>query len=272
MKLAATTLGCPDWDFEKILTQFEKMGLDGMEIRGLEGEMDADKISYFLPENAEDTLRRLAEHHVKLAGFGTSCNFHNADQYDDAILQGKRSIDVCERMQIPFIRVFGDQFPEGSSREEVIARVIRGLRELCAYGEPKNVEVYLEIHGQFNTTEALEPILKEMKDVQNFGILWDIEHSDRSYGDNVEPFYRLIQPFIRHVHMKDYLRATESEPFRLCLVGEGDIPIPTLVSWLKRDGYTGYLSLEWEKKWVPSLPEAEIAFPAYVSYMKKLLA
>ena len=271
MKLAATTLGCPDWSFEKILEEFEKLGLEGIEIRGLEGEMNAEKIKYFLPEYAEDTLNRVAAHHLKLIGFGTSCNFHDLAQYDANIRQGKESIDVCERMRIPSIRVFGDKFPEEYTREEVIANVIRGLQELCTYGQPKGVDVYLEIHGQFNTTEALEPVLEAMKDTPNFGILWDIEHSDRAYGDAVELFYQLIQPFIRHIHVKDYLRATETSPFRLCPVGEGEIPIPTLVSWLKRDGYQGYLSLEWEKKWVPELPEAEVAFPAYVSYMKTLL-
>ena len=134
------------------------------------------------------------------------------------------------------------------------------------------MDVYLEIHGQFNTTEALAPILQAMKDTSNFGILWDIEHSDRAYGDAVEPFYELIRPFIRHVHIKDCVRPTETTPLRLCMIGEGEIPIPRLIGWLKRDGYQGYLSLEWEKKWVPELPDAETAFPIFVSYMKSLPA
>ena len=111
-----------------------------------------------------------------------------------------------------------------------------------------------------------------MKNNPNFGILWDIEHSDRAYGDNVLPFYRLISPYVRHVHVKDYMRAKDGKPFELCLVGKGEIPVPTLLGWLKSDGYDGYLSFEWEKKWVPSLPEPEIAFPGYVAYIREVLA
>ena len=271
MKLSATTLGCPNWDFPRILEEFERLGFAGIEVRGLEGEMDAGKIGRFSPENAEETLRLTAEHHLKLIGFGTSCNFHDPAQFEDSVRQGKESIDVCQRMHIPWIRVFGDRFPPEFSREETVVRVIRGLRELCDYADGKDVEVYLEIHGEFNTIEAVAPVLEAMKDRKNFGILWDMEHSDRAYGDGVEPFYQLIRPFIRHVHVKDYLRATADAPFRLCLVGQGEIPIPTLLGWLKRDGYEGYLSLEWEKKWVPELPKAEEAFPVYAAYMQPLL-
>ena len=149
--------------------------------------------------------------------------------------------------------------------------MISGLSELCEYGKEKGVNVYLEIHGDFNTVEALTPVLNELKNNPYFGILWDIEHSDRAYGDNVLPFYRLISPYVRHVHVKDYMRAKDGKPFELCLVGKGEIPVPTLLGWLKSDGYDGYLSFEWEKKWVPSLPEPEIAFPGYVGYLKKVL-
>ena len=71
MKLAASTLGCPDWDFEKILSEYSKIGIEGIEIRGLEGETDADKIERFAPENAENTLNKLKEKNLKLVGFGT---------------------------------------------------------------------------------------------------------------------------------------------------------------------------------------------------------
>ena len=272
MKLAASTLGCPDWGFEKILSEYSKIGIEGIEIRGLEGETDADKIERFAPENAENTLNKLKEKNLKLVGFGTSCSFHDPEKYLENISQGKKSIDVCERMGIPFIRVFGNSFPPERNKEAVISDVVSGLSELCEYGKEKGVNVYLEIHGDFNTTETVSPILCQMKSNPNFGILWDIEHSDRAYGDNVLPFYRLISPYVRHVHVKDYMRAKDGKPFELCLVGKGEIPVPTLLGWLKSDGYDGYLSFEWEKKWVPSLPEPEVAFPDYVAYIREVLA
>jgi hypothetical protein len=34
------------------------------------------------------------------------------------------------------------------------------------------------------------------------------------------------------------------------------------------DGYEGYFSLEWEKKWHPELRDAEEEFPAYVKWAR----
>ena len=98
MKLAATTLGCPDWSFEEILEKYEKLGLEGIEIRGLEGERDAGNIKRFLPEYAQDTLKQLAAHHLKIIGVGTSCSFHDPARYEANIRLGKESIDVCRCM------------------------------------------------------------------------------------------------------------------------------------------------------------------------------
>jgi len=273
MKIAITTLGCPDWSFEEVLTRFEEYGVDGIEVRGLDGEMDAEKIKVFFPENAEDTLARVKAHHLELVGFGSSCYFHEPDANEHAFRMqlGKNSIDVCSRMKIPFIRVMGDFVPEGHTLEEITRKVIDGIRELCIYSADKNVDVYLETHGTFKSIETIQPILEALKEFPNFGILWDIEHSDTVYGDDIEAFYEMIFPFLRHLHVKNHIRAKGDTPKRLCSINQGDIPIPKIISWLKRDGFDGCLALEWEKKYHPELDEPEKEFPLFVEYIKTLL-
>jgi hypothetical protein len=49
MKLAFSTLECPDWSFQQILDNAQQMGFNGIEIRGSENEMDVAKIPYFQP-------------------------------------------------------------------------------------------------------------------------------------------------------------------------------------------------------------------------------
>ena len=51
----------------------------------------------------------------------------------------------------------------------------------------------------------------------------------------------------------------------------GDVPVPEIVAQLRADGYDGYYSFEWEKKWAPEIEEPEVAFPDYMHYMKELL-
>ena len=85
---------------------------------------------------------------------------------------------------------------------------------------------------------------------------------------------RPLQQWIRHIHIKDHHRQklasgqNNAGEIQLCLPGEGDVPIGPITRTLIEDGFDGYFSFEWEKKWHPELPEPEIAFPAYVRLMR----
>lgn len=269
MKLAISTLGCPEWNFMKVLTELSICGVKGLEVRGLDGEMDAEKISWFAPENMAETQKLMDIFGLKWAGFGTSANFHDEKTCAANVAAAKRAIDICQRMGIPAIRVFGDQIKDPAQRDAIVQRVIAALKDLSDYGAAKGVDVNLEIHGNFNSVEVIEPIVKALKSNKAFGILWDVQHSDKTCGDDFMPFYQLIKPKLKHVHIKDYQRG-ENGQFKLCMLGEGDIPLEKIIKQLQDDKYKGYFSFEWEKKWHPELAEPELAFPAFVTYMNRL--
>lgn len=266
MKLAFSTLGCPSWDFPRVIRQAGKMGYQGVEIRGIQDIMRADRLSEFEPRNAARTRELLDRCGVSVVGLGTSAAFSRREDFESSLEEGKKAIDVCRRMGIPFIRVFGDTLETTVRQEESLCLVGEGLSALCDYAGIGKTVVLLEVHGDFNRCETVGPVLRQMKGTENFGILWDIEHSDRAYHDNWYVFYQLIRPYLRHVHIKDYHR----KDGRPCLVGEGDIPVSDIVLQLKKDSYQGYFSFEWEKRWIPELEEPETVFPAYRAWMEKL--
>lgn len=266
MNLAFSTLGCPDYTFEEIIKCAEKYGVSGIEIRGINSAMEADKIEEFV--DADKTKALIKKQGLTITDFGTSCAFHDDTGYDQAVREGRSAVDVCERMEIPYIRVFGNDITD--CREAVIKNIIRGIGGLCEYAKDKNVGILLETHGDFATVENLCPVVEALKEHENFGILWDVEHSDKAYGDNWQEFYNYIGPYVKHVHLKDYKRAKEGKPFVLTLAGKGDIPLAHIVRTLLADGYTGYFSLEWEKKWKPELPEFTVAMDSFVETMNKI--
>ena len=266
MKLSFTTLGCPDWSFDRILDEAQKMGYSAIEIRGIEGRMLADEIEYFKPGRQQDTKRLLAAHKLSLCGFGSSISFHDPEKAAEMFDEGRRTIDVCQAMDIPYIRVFGDRIPEGRTAEEAAVMAAEGIDALCGYAEGTDVGILLEVHGNFNTIEVMNALIKQVKSPR-FGILWDIEHSDKIYGDDFMPFYQAVKPRLKHVHVKDHLRMNDGT-FRLCHVGDGDIPIREITRTLLADGYDGYFSLEWEKKWHPELPECDTEFPFFRRFME----
>jgi len=269
MKIAFTTLACPDWNLDTILSEARRLGYQGVEIRGLDGEMRAERMPAFFAENAEATKKLFADSGIAIAGFGTSASFHDAAKFDDGVAEGKMAVDVCERMGIPGIRVFGDSIADAGEREQVQGRIQNGIRAICEYARGKNIGVWLEIHGDMNTLENIMPVIYGLADCPEFGIVWDIGNSDMSYGDHWREFYAAIKPYIKHTHMKDQTRAGG---FVGCPPGEGDIPVADIVKTLKRDGYDGWYSFEWEKKWHPELAGPEEVLPGYIALMKQLLA
>ena len=287
MKIAFTTLACPDWSFDKILDEAQKLGYQGIEIRGLDNEMRADRMPVFFAENAETTKKIFQSKGLLIAGFGSSVMFHNDAAYADAIEEGKLAVDVCERMGIPGLRVFGDKIPPGGpggsggeggdsdggsgggARAHVIAQISEGIRTLCGYARGKGIGILLETHGDFNTLENIVPIIDNVKDCPEFGVLWDVGNSDTAYGANWREFYAAIKPLTRHVHIKDCTRS--GDVLTYCQPGEGVIPLVDIVKTLQRDGYDGWYSFEWEKKWHPEIDPPETVLPGYIAYMKKLL-
>ncbi len=87
-----------------------------------------------------------------------------------------------------------------------------------------------------------------------------------------EETWAALGPWVRYIPCKDScLDPTNKHGYRLCLVGEGDVPLAEIMSVLRVGGYDGWLTLEWEKKWNPEIEEPEVAFPGYVEHMRRLL-
>jgi len=268
MKIAYTTLSCPNWSWEKILSETTRLEYDGIEIRGMEGEMFLPKARPFLPENLEKTLEQIHEKQIKIIALNTSCQFHELDKFDYFIAEGKAHIDLAQKLGVSYIRIFGNKVPDPSRKEEMITQISRGVQELCDYGLQRNVRILLETHGDFSDLDNMMPVLEKVTGA-NLGVLWDMEHTYKTYGTIIEPFIERIFPYIEHVHVKDTKKVDGK--FQLCFIGEGEVPIQNNIELLKKYGYTGYLSMEWEKKWHPELEEPEVVLPAFIQYIRAFL-
>lgn len=260
MKLCFSTLGCADRSLEEIISTAKKYNISALEIRGVGGVLDNARIPEFASDTRKETLTRFHSSGIRPTVLGTSCSFHNADRFDRAIKEGELSVKIAEDLNIPHIRVFGDKIESPVS----IDRVICGLSHLCAISD--RVNILLEVHGDFNTEEALSPVIEKMSDIRNFGLIWDIEHTHKTYNNGWVEFYSFARPYIKHVHVKDYSDSGKC----LSLIGRGDIPIIPIVKRMLDDGYDGCFSLEWEKQWHPELPDVEAALDGFISLMNEV--
>ncbi|MDD5898658.1 MAG: sugar phosphate isomerase/epimerase [Clostridia bacterium] len=266
MKLAFSTLGCPDWRMEQILDAATRLGYQGVELRGVQGGMEPGEIACLQGENRGKTLRAFADCGIELCVYGTSVHFHDPETLEQHYQKALQALWFCADCSIPMMRIFGNEV-QPETEQAQLDQIARTFDKLCREAERLHVQPLLEVHGNLTTIERLRYVAERV-DSPTFGIIWDVGHTHAVYGTRVDTFYQALKPWIRHVHMKDAIHEN-GRLHHLCAVGQGHLPLRQIVKMLEEDGYPGYYSLEWEKRWHPELEEPEIVFPAYTEWMNR---
>ena len=260
-----STLGCVDYTLDQILALAVRYRIPALELRGMEGVVPAAKIPSLAPACIGGTAAKLAAA-VRPVVFGSSIACTDYARSPEKVPSAREEIDLAAALGFPYVRVFGNRFIDGDEALSVSAAA-GALRALCAYAAPRGITILLEVHGDFNRAETFAALFAQVGDVENFGLIWDVAHSDGPYGDGWLTFWRAIAPYVRHVHLKDHCRAAQGESKQLVLPGNGDIPLVPILRQLAADGYDGCVSLEWERKWHPELPPIEAALGRFVGIL-----
>jgi sugar phosphate isomerase/epimerase len=225
--------------------------------------MDLSQRPEFQPARVAQTKRELAARGLTVACLGASVNLHEQDtaKLGTAMAETRRFIDVASAIGAPYVRVFGDRYVQGMSREAVHEYIARGLRELGDYARPRGVTVLIESHGQFVTSPALVDLMQRA-DSPAVGILWDAHHTFVA-KESTETSVAQLGRWIRHTHLKDSVPAGDGRKY--VLTGRGEVPVKQQIETLARTGYKGFYSLEWEKRWHPEIEEPEVAFADFAT-------
>lgn len=267
MKLAFSTLGCPGWSWEEIYATAKDLGLDGIEIRGLENEMYAPEAKPFRPENIDKTMATLKTGRMKLPMLTSGANLSDRGNKGKALAEGKGYVDLAVKLGSPFIRVLGDLNPEPSGFVD-LSLVRASYLDLCEYASAKGVRVLIETNGVLADSGVMASFMEGISH-PSAGILWDIHHPWRFFNESPEDTICQIGRYVRYVHIKDSVMKNGQVAYRM--LGYGDVPILDMLKQLHALGYDGYVSLEWVKRWNPDLQEPGVVFSHFVSYMGYLI-
>ncbi len=263
--LAFTTLACPDWSWEQTVQRAVEYGYQGLELRGVEGEMDLTRAAPFTASRLPATKRELKERGLAIPCLDTSCRFDQAAAIDSSIDEGKRHIDLADELDAPSIRVFGDRIPDSQSREKIIEQVVEGLLALAHHAEGTGVQVLLESHGDFARLQNLLDVMRAVPH-PHVGVLWDVHHPYRFFSEPLADTYEKLKDRIRHVHLKDSI--TVDGEVHYCLLGQGIVPVSEVLQLLANGGYDGWIAFEWEKRWHPEIEEPEVALPDFIRVLR----
>ncbi len=270
MPIAFSTLGCPGWEWRKILDEASRLGYAALELRGIRSEMDLPKSPQFTGEKLKESLKDLEALGLKVSDLGASSRLGEPDparrqaQLDEA----RRFIDLAHKMKSPYVRVFGGKLTAGQTMESATERIIDGFRTLHDHAKGSGVTLLIESHDEFTTSKSLLGILKGAN-LSTAALLWDAHHTAVA-GEKPADTWKQLARYVRHTHLKDSVPAG-GENRRYVPTGSGEVPVKEIVRVLVEGGYKGYYCFEWEKRWHPEIDDPEVAFPHYAGVIREYL-
>jgi sugar phosphate isomerase/epimerase len=230
MKLSLLTyqLG-KDYTLDELLSMCARFGYRGIECRAQLGHKHGVELET-TPEQRAAIRAAFEASPVALAGISTSCRFEfgEASERQENVDLAKQFIDLAADVGAPQVRVFGNAFPKGSDKKQVVENVGVCLAQIAEHAEAKGVDCNLEMHGDFYYWEyTLEAV--EIADHPRIGIVYNCDPRETRWGP-IATFLDPVAPYLRHVHMHN--------------IEADNYPYPELFRILRNLGYAGFCSLE----------------------------
>lgn len=270
MKFAFSTLACPQWTTEQVVDNAVQLGYNGLEWRLLNGDIiDPVKDANSLKQ----AIAMAHERNIETCAFDTSCKFNLSDPAERAqnVEALRQWIAFVQSLDLPaarILRVFGGA-DSSTDPEEGTQWVADALRQVAKQAEEAKATVVLETHDGFSSSHRVAQVI-QLVNSPAVAALWDSHHPYR-VGESVQEVMEQLDGHIAHVHVKDARRVV-SDPtnWQLVLMGEGEVPVRQQLQILHQHHYSGYISVEWEKRWHPEIADPEIALPQHIKWLRAI--
>lgn len=147
----------------------------------------------------------------------------------------------------------------GISYDALLPKMADAVRRVTIYAKERGVRTMTENHGYFSQDACRVEKLINTVGHENFGALVDVGNfmcADEDPWKSVS----VMAPYAYHVHVKDFHKKSGLEPdpgtgwfrtrggdyLRGAIIGHGDARVAQSLYVLKKSGYDGYLSIEFE--------------------------
>ena len=263
MKLSFSTLGCPEWDFQQIIDCAIKFHIDGVELRGTEGEHVSPKLS---PKSKKEIQKQFEDAGLLIYGVSaysmfTSPSQSEREKHEETLI---KYLELGEELGASYVRTFLGKIGEETNLSTIDGYMAESLNRVADLSRGLKCEIVIETHHDYSGYKPLSGILP-LLDSSRMGILWDVAHSFFDAGEDVMETYAGLRDWIRHIHVRDE-RSTNGQ-VENCYPGYGDLPWKSLLQRLEDDQFTGTYCFEWERKWQPDLAPLDKAMPYFVELM-----
>lgn len=290
MRIAGHTMGTPEYTVPEAIDLFARLGMEGIEAICHDEYRSAIRTD--IPAAGLRELRQRAEgqglRFAAITPYATDLNSHDpqvAAAHRDLLL---RAIEIAHALGAGCIRTYPGRETAGPGRAERFRRLVEAVHGPAEAAAQAGVRLGLENH--FNTLgDSAKATVEAVRAVNHpaVGIVYDQANLTMLGAEDYREAISLQAPFLQHVHVKDLSfkdkppEATsgtvealppEAKPTDSRVVGEGILPWREIIAELKRAGYDGWLSIEYERRWYPELlPPAEIGMKAGADLVRRIL-
>lgn len=256
--LAFATLGCPGVPLDEVIGLATANGCAGVEFRYSEGEPIHPGLS---DAELADAGRRLADAGITPIALDTYLRVAvDTDDDEGIVTELRHHLAAAGALGARYLRVF----PGGG--EPTAAATTRAATRLAAVADAARetgVGVLLETHDSHRRAADVAAVLAEATTLADtssaggmpLGAIWDVLHTWLG-GETPTESATTLAPWLGYVQLKDVPSADDTSPVA---PSTGILPLPDILSDLQQRGYTGWISLEYEKAWHPdAVPLSEV--------------
>jgi sugar phosphate isomerase/epimerase len=264
--IAFSTLGCPHWSIDTIISKAVEWGYEGIEWRGgPEGHVQPT-----MPAAQKAVLQKMSMDTRLMAVAVTAYTSFVSDlaaERQSNIDELRRYVDLAAELDAPFVRTFLGELPEGTQLDSSIYEKISDCLSTAAdYASSVGVKIAVEPHDDFARSSTIVPILSRVHHPA-LRVIWDIGNACAA-GEDANESFELLKHRMAYVQVKDGMKS--GTEWQLCPVGQGHVPLAQAFTLLSAHGYEGALSVEWEYAWHPEIDPPEVALPAALRKVREL--
>ncbi|MDR2177031.1 MAG: sugar phosphate isomerase/epimerase [Treponema sp.] len=175
----------------------------------------------------------------------------------------KEAVDIAKILGVPAMRHdsswgFKDA-ALGRNYRDAVRIMAPAIREVTEYAAAAGIRTMCENHGQFMQDSARMEELVLAVNHPNFGLLVDMGNFMCADEASLRAL-PTVMPYAFHVHAKDFLWKSGREPkpdnswfstragnhLRGTILGHGEVQAAQCIAFIKKTGYDGIISLEFE--------------------------
>lgn len=242
----------------ELISVAKDMGFDGIEFIDLMPEDGMTDLLY-----AKVLAHEAAKVGIEIVAYTIGADFLKKDP-DSEVERLYGQVDVTEALGAKLMRHDATGgFPESEAKYKSFDGALPVLADCCRrvteYAEKKGISTMVENHGYFCQDSTRVERLVNAVNHPNFGLLVDMGNFMCADDEPAAAVGRVAQ-FAKHVHAKDFILKSGNGPdpgdgffrtrggnyLRGTVVGHGAVPVYRCVQTLKRSGYDGYVTIEFE--------------------------